>query len=312
MKRKLIKSIIHKKINDWLSTMPEELRDAVKDKIIVTGGSIVSLLMNDKVNDYDLCFRDHGATKLIAEYYVKRFKDNPPPRFKDSPATVNIAVRSDEDRVKIVVKSAGVAGETEEVRYSYFESDTDPDAMEAHEYVERAMEVAKDSAETESDKAATKPKYRPVFLSSNAISLSDRIQIVIRFFGDPDVIHENYDFVHCMNYWTSWDNNLVLRPEALECVINKELRYHGSKYPLCSVIRTRKFIQRGWQINAGQYLKMLWQLQELDLSNISVLEDQLVGVDCAYFMEVIRLLKEHGNGKDIDATYLMEIIDKVF
>jgi hypothetical protein len=57
----------------------------------------------------------------------------------------------------------------------------------------------------------------------------------------------------------------VLRAEALESILTKELRYVGSRYPLCSVIRTRKFLARGWTINAGQYVKMCFQISQLDL-----------------------------------------------
>ena len=106
-----------------------------------------------------------------------------------------------------------------------------------------------------SDTKCEKP-FTPIFLSSNAITLSDRIQIVIRFYGDPEEIHKNFDFVHCTNYWLSWNNSLETSDKALESLLAKELYYMGSKYPICSVIRTRKFLRKGWHINAGQYLKM--------------------------------------------------------
>jgi hypothetical protein len=154
-----------------------------------------------------------------------------------------------------------------------------------------------------------KPKYRPVFLSQNALTLSDGIQIIIRFYGEPDEIHTNYDFVHCTNWWSSKDSHLELRKEALECLLTRELRYSGSKYPLCSIIRTRKFINRKWTINAGQYLKMCLQLNELDLKDPKVLEDQLTGVDVAYFMEIIRAIKDLDK---VDSSYIAAIIDKVF
>ncbi len=189
--------------------------------------------------------------------------------------------------------------------YQYFEA-TDPESGDAAEYAAAVFAIAQD-AEPKEDK----PKYRPVFLSSNAITLSDKVQLVTRFFGDPDKIHKNYDFVHCTNYWTSWDNQLVLRPEAVESLLAKELRYVGSKYPLCSVIRTRKFIQRGWACTAGQYLKMIMQLQELDLKDVAVLEEQLTGVDTAYFVEVIEALKKR-DAKRVDAAYLVELIDRIF
>jgi hypothetical protein len=46
--------------------------------------------------------------------------------------------------------------------------------------------------------------YRPVFLTTNAITLSDDVQLVIRFYGTPGEIHDVYDFEHCKCYWCSW------------------------------------------------------------------------------------------------------------
>ena len=133
----------------------------------------------------------------------------------------------------------------------------------------------------------------------------------MRFYGDPDAIHDNYDFVHCTNYWTSWDRQTVLRQAALEALLSRELRYVGSKYPVCSVMRLRKFIKRGWTVNAGQILKMVMQISELDLTDPKVLEDQLTGVDSAYFMQLISKLHENDPEK-INVGYLVEIIDRMF
>src|SRR6185437_3482208 len=93
-------------------------------------------------------------------------------------------------------------------------------------------------------------------------------------------------------YWRSENSHLSLPRKALEAIITKELVYSGSKYPLASIIRTRKFINRGWQINAGQYLKMTLQLNQMDLLNVDVLEEQLTGVDAAYFHQVIELARK--------------------
>ena len=106
-----------------------------------------------------------------------------------------------------------------------------------------------------------------------------------------------------------------MKPEALEALLAKELKYVGSKYPLCSVIRTRKFIKRGWFISAGQYLKICFQLSKLQLDKIDVLEDQLVGVDSAYFVHLIEVIRkdlEEGIIKDIDETYVAKLVDKIF
>lgn len=308
MKAKTIKSILRKKVNDWIESIDDAaLREAVKDKIIVTGGSIASMLLNEKVNDIDIYFRDHATTLAVANHYVNKFQLNPPPKFKKTGGALDISVHESPSRVKIVVKSAGIAGEDDAdgPGYQFFETVPDPDAGDAEEYVAAAMETAKEA------ESKDKPKFRPVFLSANAITLFHGVQIVIRFFGEPDQIHENYDFAHCTNYWTSWDNSLLLRPAALEALLARELRYVGSKYPLCSIFRLRKFIQRGWTVNAGQIVKMAFQLNALDLNRIDVLEDQLTGVDTAYFLEVVNLLRAK-DPERVDAAYLMQIIDKMF
>ena len=152
-------------------------------------------------------------------------------------------------------------------------------------------------------------------MTSNAITLSDQIQIVIRFWGEVEDIHKNYDFAHCTCAWSSWNNELSLPTKALECIINKELYYMGSKYPLCSIIRSRKFINRGYTINAGQYLKMCMQLNELNLKDISILQDQLVGVDSSYFNMMIEAIgKKQQNEPNwaLDNGYLFEIINRIF
>ena len=95
----------------------------------------------------------------------------------------------------------------------------------------------------------------------------------------------------------------------------KQLIYIGSKYPVCSIIRTKKFISRGWVCNAGQFLKMIFQCGELDLTDFSVLEDQLVGVDSAYFDALIGALSSHSDKHPdfvLSYGYLTELIDRIF
>lgn len=314
MKSKTIKAVIHAKVDAWLATIDDEsVRQMAAQNIIVTGGAIASMLLKEAVNDFDVYFRTRAATLAVAKYYVQRFQPS-------ARAGIPCAIYVDDaspDRIRIVVKSAGIASEDGTSKpYEYFESRPEG---ESRQYVAEIMDNAGDVQEAyeETKQAATgdttdaKPPYRPVFLSTNAITLSDRVQIVLRFFGEPDAIHENYDFVHCTNYWTSWDDALVLRPAALEALLARELIYVGSRYPVCSVIRLRKFIKRGWTINAGQILKAVMQISALDLTNIEVLQDQLTGVDCAYFCEVIAKLKESDPTK-VNTAYLIEIIDRMF
>ena len=291
MKAKTIKKVLRTKVAEWIATITDEsLRKQVQQNVIVTGGAIASMLLKEPVNDYDVYFKDMETALSVAKYYVEIFNGA-----NDSKLQVSL---EDDGRIRIVTEK-GHRGETAgDVR-------TLTDSGEIEDIYEEAEQLA---LKTEDD---GKPKYRPVFLSTNAITLSQKLQIVLRFYGDPDTIHDNYDYVHCTNYWTSWDGELVLRPAALEALLSKELRYCGSKYPLCSVMRLRKFIARGWTVNAGQILKMAMQISALDLTDPKVLEDQLTGVDSAYFIQLIEKLREKDPEK-VHAAYLIEIIDRMF
>lgn len=322
MKARTIKKIIREKVDEWLASIDDaDLREILKKKVVVTGGCIASMLLREKVNDFDVylrdrdaCLRDRDACLRVARYYVGRFK---PKNAAGIPCQIYV-YEDDPDRVSIVVKSAGVASEEgTDDPYEYFEGRPDGD-LAAERYVtavmndpgeiEDANEEIQDAVTEAIDEGAP---YRPVFLSTNAITLSKRLQVVIRFYGEPNEIHANYDFAHCTSYWRSWDDELVLRPEAMEALLTRDLRYVGSKYPLCSLIRVRKFIQRGWQINAGQILKMVMQLHDLDLSDPKVLRDQLTGVDAAYFCEIMAKLRDKDPEK-VNSAYLCEIIDRMY
>lgn len=322
MNSKNIKKHLNAKMADWLKSVDDEqVKSIIKNNTIITGGALVSLLTGEKVHDYDVYLRTNAACKVVAKYYIKKWNETHP---NDRQASLvvepseTVQVPSYEDgkpkldengnpmthacvtpeRIKVFIKSVGVVEDKDS------DSELPPD-----------FELSDEERATAEEESKDKPKYRPVFLSSNAISLSDKIQIVTRFYGDVEVIHKNYDFAHCTCAWTSWDNQVFLPTKALECIINKELYYVGSKYPLCSIIRTRKYLEKGYHINAGQFVKMAFQLNELDLYDIGTLEEQLTGVDTTYFTMMIDALRkkadETGEAK-VDKSYVFELINRMF
>lgn len=310
-KAKTIKAILARKFGEFLASIEDEgVRALVQNNTVITGGAIASMLLGEPVNDFDLYFTNKATVRAVADYYVKRFH----PKNKAGIAA-QIFVEETEGRVKIVIKSAGVASEDGSQKpYEYFEGRPDDEAagyigdvMKTPGEIQDAYEQTEDAALATDEGEA----YRPVFMSTNAITLSHRVQLVLRFYGEPDAIHENYDFVHCTNYWRSKGGELVLRQPALEALLARELKYVGSKYPVCSIIRLRKFIKRGWSVNAGQILKICMQISDLNLTDPAVLEDQLTGVDSAYFVQVIDRMKEKDPQK-INTAYLVEIIDRMF
>lgn len=309
---------VREKIFDWLKTIEdEELRKELMDGVIVTGGAIVSMLLDEPVNDYDVYLKSKELAVKVAEYYVAKFKQQPMNvvRYGYTEAATDIRViTTKEGRVMVVVKSAGFAAVGGAEGYQYFE--TIPDDAEREAAIEGFVTAAVKAGPPEEEEEEEKEPepYRPIFLTSNAITLSDGIQIVIRFYGKPSEIHSNYDFEHCKSYWRSWakvGSQLTILKTALLCIVNKRLLYTGSKYPLCSLFRLRKFHARGWTYDLGQVLKMAMQVAELDLQNPYVMMDQLVGMDVAYFMKVMDKIRTDGV-KSIDATYLARVVDEIY
>ena len=169
--------------------------------------------------------------------------------------------------------------------------------------------------DTQEIDGADEGKYEIKFISANAITLSDKIQLVTRFYGTPEEIHKNFDFVHAMGVYDYHENELHTTVEQLEALLSKSLIYKGSLYPLASIFRARKFINRGWTIDAGQYLKMAFQLNDLDLLDPYTLEEQLTGVDLLYFYQIISDLKYKQLTNDDfkpSTDYFIEIIERVF
>ena len=302
MKSKTIVAVLSKKINSWINTIEdEELKKLVKRDTVVTGGSIASMLMGEEVNDFDVYFKTKDTTLKVAQYYVDRF--NIIKKFRGG-VPIETYLDASGEYIEIIVKSAGVDSVEGGQNYKYFEV-TQVD-YDAGEYLDEVFE--KDKIETDEVEIN---QYEPVFLSSNAISLKGKIQIITRFYGSPDEIHKNFDFVHCTNYWESDSGKLTLKKEALECILSKTLVYQGSLFPICSIFRIRKFVERGWRINVGQILKMCLQINDLDLKNPQVMKEQLTGVDVAYFTEIWRKLNEK-NPEKIDTAYLIELLDRMF
>lgn len=320
-KKSGIRRQLAEKINEWLLTIDDgQVRDAAEKDVIVTGGSIASMLLGEQINDYDVYFRTKQTTRMVAEYYVNKFNANVQLKLGSVDSRSAIPqVREEaianikgiiEDRVVIYMKSSGVAAEDQET-YEYFEGMSE-DATAS--FAESLEVVGPNSAEdfiTSTSEEAKKGAYRPIFMSQNAITLSNKMQIVIRFYGEPDQIHNNYDFVHAMSYYDHANKSLVTPEEALLSLMSRTLIYRGSLYPIASIFRMKKFIERGWRITAGQQLKIMWQISELNMQDHAVLREQLTGVDAAYMWQLINALKDVDVEK-INSAYVAEIIERIF
>jgi len=307
---RIMNLILTKKHEAWCNSIEDEAVKALAQKnTIITGGAISSMLLKEEINDFDLYFANFETCLAIAQYYVAQFIKEHNNISIVPKVMADVGVEGLKDRVHILIQSVGISGDlhSDEEEIELIEN---PVAT-----LEKADSISADSIGSLHGANTEKGKYRPVFLTDNAITLSDKVQLIIRFYGDAQEIHKNFDFVHCMNYWKSDTRELVLKQEALESLLSKKLFYTNSQYPICALIRIRKFLKRGFSIDAGQILKICFQISKLDLENVEILADQLVGVDTGYFSQLINYIREE-KAKDanwiLELPYLVSIIDKIF
>lgn len=298
MQVKTIEKTIREKMKEWLNTISDtSLRKLAEDNLLVSGGSIASMFLNEPVNDYDVYFMDMDVVKKVTEYYAKPFneitifdgrikdkhikdyEENAGQSFNEFNNSTTIALRTlKDDQIKLYFSDANAG-------------------LKVNEHV------------LEADL-----NYTPLFFSPNAISLSNNLQIVLRFWGTAEQIHKTFDYIHATNYFT-FKEGLVRNLAAVESILTKQLRYQGSHYPVTSIIRAKKFIKRGFNISAGELLKIMFQISSLDLSNPDILEEQLIGVDVAYFDLLITALRNKSESDKefkVSNEYFNTLIDKIF
>ena len=258
-------------MNEWVDSVPstrQDVRQAI-NRCTIAGGAIVSLLQDISPNDYDVYTKTKEDCELLARYYVGLFNwDN--------------QLEQDEYRKATVV----VEGDTVKV-------------------IQPAMEGATIKQDVS--------KFRPIFISPNAITLKGNVQLIFRFYGEPEKLVQEFDFEHCTGYFhrVSWENvvyknELVLNEDMLMSVLTKELKYRHGKYPVSSLLRLQKYIQRGYTIPTGELIKLALDISKLNLSDSQVFSDQLSGVDLQLSADVLKAANN-----EFDKVQGQNLLDRV-
>lgn len=258
------------------------------------------MLLNEPVNDFDVYLKDIDVVKRIAAYYIKT------------------AVLFDEVDILDGRERKSLISECERDFDNTIYAINNSYAVSLRNLKENQIKLyfkgAKSGIRTNEAVEAKDLNYHAVYFSPNAISLSNNVQVVLRFHGSAEEIHKTYDYIHATNYFT-FKEGVVTNIAALESILSKQLKYQGSLYPVTSIIRAKKFIKRGFNIGAGELLKIMFQISQLDLSNPDVLEEQIIGIDVAYFSTLIEILRnkiDTDTSFKLNAEYINTLIDKVF
>ena len=309
MKTNAIKRVLQKRHTLWVNSIEDEdVRDLARKSTFVTGGAVASLLMEGTINDLDIYFKDTYSAYVVANYYLKKwYARDASDRNTDISLMVNEPENNELENISNEEAEKRYKGKTYPIKVYVASSGIVEDKKLVNE-AKRTKGI--ESAKSEEDK----PKFLPMYISDNAISLTNDVQLILRFVGNHEEIHKNFDFVHCTCWYDPIKKELGMPQEALVSIVTKELIYIGSKFPLCSLFRMRKFINRGFSVNAGQMMKMVFKLHALNLWPSEVMREQLIGVDTFYINSFLSAYDAYirDNNKAPEGTYLYELVDKVF
>lgn len=196
MQIKTIQKSIQNKLNEWLSSISDEnLRILIKENILVSGGSITSMLLNEDVNDFDIYIKDIKALEKLTEYYVDKFD-------------IKI-LRGWEKENLMESYNTGILAYDENYKNQFTVAVNNLKDDQIKLFILNIGGLKCNSEATTEEKL----KYIPLYFSPNAISLSNKIQIVLRFHGDSTQIHKTFDFIHATNYFT-FQEGLITNKEA--------------------------------------------------------------------------------------------------
>lgn len=95
-------------------------------------------------------------------------------------------------------------------------------------------------------------KFYVKLITENAINLSDKIQLVIKFTGTPEQVTDKFDWQHIKSYFyldKIKGYQLVFVDDVYRLIVEKELIYTGSDYPLSSLLRLKKYLKKGWNVS---------------------------------------------------------------
>lgn len=149
----------------------------------------------------------------------------------------------------------------------------------------------------ESVDTSAQEKFKVKLITENAINLSDKIQLIIKFTGSPIEVIDNFDWQHIKSYFV-YPDVMIFTNDVYKLIVEKELIYTGSAYPVSSMMRLKKYIKKGWTVSNATMLHIALDIaQAFDYSepNKSSTDTLVTSYEKQFFVDDIIF---HLNGVD--------------
>jgi hypothetical protein len=254
----------------------------------IAGGAIISVSKEEKIKDYDLFMTNAVSTKAVFSSLMNRVTGG---------TDFQLVTQVDDKNPKLERGTLALNG--------LHESDLE-------------TLIDKFNANCKALKITSRThKVVPAYLSKNALTLSNGVQLIFRFIGEPKEVFTTFDYEHCKVYWRPNPLGLLLgtvtyEGRSQESIAKNELIYTGNtRFALSAISRLNKFIKRGWGVSPSSLLSLALTSAKIDWSNKQALEEELLGI---YGIEnkTLKQILEMCSTKDkVDLDKVVQVLGEV-
>lgn len=122
------------------------------------------------------------------------------------------------------------------------------------------------------------------------------IQLICAVYGQPEEVLAKYDFTVCMGAWMPGTQQFMLSDLFLKHCAQRRLCYNANgEYPISSLWRVVKFLDRGYKLPGVEAIKLALNIQRLNLTDHRVLKRQLMGIDTMFLKEFTAALDQRAD-----------------
>lgn len=259
----------------------------------IAGGAIISVSKEEKIKDYDLFVTKGTSAVTLFNSLVQRVPGG---------SNFQLEVTKDEKNPNLergTLKSAVVGWPPENVKSLEDQIDEFNQNCKSFKTTGRSHKVV------------------PAYLSKNALTLNNGIQLIFRFIGEPKEVFTTFDYEHCKVYWRPNPLGLLLgtvtyEGRSQESIAKNELIYTGNtRFVLSAVSRLNKFIKRGWGISPSSLLSLAVSSSKVDWANRQALEEELLGIYGIENKTLKQILEMCSTEDKVDLDKVVQVLGEV-
>lgn len=125
-----------------------------------------------------------------------------------------------------------------------------------------------------------------------------RIQYIKKIVGPAPIILNQFDFTICECAYLPQTKEFIMGWYFLADLCSRRLRYNiEGKYPIASLWRMKKYIERGFKLPAIESIKLGLRINNLNIDSYKDLKEQLEGIDTLFLKDLTDILIENGDKK---------------